>query len=374
MAVLKIIVVILLILAVAITILIAYARYRLHHVKDKGDLQASLNKQVQKHLNRQRAYGVAVGVCKDGRCFTEGYGSLQKDKQIPPDEHNLFELASTSKLFTTCLLQILCDKGKVHLDDKIADLLRNQVTLPPIASHTTVRQLATHTSGFPRLPQYLLDKMKDETNPYKDLTQQDLYNYLKTCTGKKKEGVFEYSNFGMGLLGHILGLIADSDYEQAVKKELLQPLGMKNTTVTINSEAAQYIAQGYDATGNPAPIWTDNVLTGAGSFLSNIADVMLFIRANIDEMHPLYPMLSKTHPDPLRPGNGLGWLLPGSDQQFMGNNAILWHNGMAGGYASFLAIDKGSKTGIILLSNKSVDVTGLGNVLMRVANTQSWKD
>ena len=374
MKALKVFGIILLVLLAIAAVLFFYVRYRLHNVRDQGNLEASLDKQAQKLMAKEKAYGFVIGVYKGGRSFTKGYGGLLQGKSASPDEGSIFELASTSKLFTTSLLQILCDRGVVHLDDRIADLLHDQISLPPAAANTTLRHLATHTSGFPALPQSLIDKMKDEANPYKDLKTQDLYDYLKTCAGKKPEGDFEYSNFGMGLLGHILGLKAGSSYEEAVQRELLRPLGMSHTFVTIDSSMAGNIVQGHNESGNPAPVWTDTVLTGAGSFLSNASDMLLFIRANLDKQHPLYPTLAKTHAQQADGRGGLGWMRADGYDRFFGNQNMLWHNGMAGGYASYIAIDIVSGAGIILLSNKAMDVSSDGSMLMRMVNTQSWKD
>jgi serine-type D-Ala-D-Ala carboxypeptidase/endopeptidase len=370
---LKIAGIILLILLAIAAVLFFYFRYRLHHVKDRGNLEASLDKLVQKSIAKEPGYGLVVGVYKGGRSYVKGYGSVLKGHSEPPDSNSIFQLASTSKLFTTSLLQILCDRGIVHLDDKIADLLRDRVTLPPVAANTTLRHLATHTSGFPRVPQSLLDKMKNEENPYSDLRTEDLYNYLKTCEGKKPEGNFDYSNLGVGLLGHILALKTGSTYEEAVRRELLRPLGMKHSFVTIDSDDAANIIQGYNEEGNPAPIWTDTVLTGAGSFLSNASDMLLFIRANVDKNHPLYQTLAKTHAPQFDGKTGLGWMFPDGFQEFLGGESLLWHNGMVGGYASYIGIDTVSGAGIIMLSNRSKDITGDGIVLMRIVNTQSWK-
>jgi D-alanyl-D-alanine-carboxypeptidase/D-alanyl-D-alanine-endopeptidase len=374
MGVLRVIGIVVLVLIVVVVAILLFARHRMNNVKDKGNLEASLDKQAQRSLAKGRAYGIVIGVYKDGRSFTKGYGTLVKGEGVPPDGSSIFELASTSKLFTTTLLQILVDRGVLRLEDKIADLLREQVAVHSSAANTTLRQLATHTSGFPSLPQSFLEKMTDETNPYKDLTTGDLYDYLKTCDGKKPEGRFEYSNFGMGLLGHILAVKAGGNYEEAVQRELLRPIGMTQTFVTIDSSAASRIAQGYDASGNPTPVWTDTVLTGAGSFLSSASDMLLFIRANVDKTHPLYPTLAKTHVQQPGCDGGLGWMLPESTDKFMGNKAVVWHNGMAGGYASYIAVDTASGAGVIVLTNKSVDITSLGALLMRMVNTQSWKE
>ena len=372
MKALKIIGIVVLVIVAIVGALVLYARYRINHPKDGGDLEALLDKKGERFYVNDRGYCLVLGVYKDGRSFIKGYGTVQKGQHILPDSNSTFELASTSKLFTTTLLQILCDRGVVRLDDKIADLLRDKVTLPPAAANTTLRQLATHTSGFPSLPQAMMEKMKDERNPYKDLKTQDLYDYLKTCADKKSEGNFEYSNFGMGLLGHILALKAGMSYEQAVKQEVLQPLGMNHTFVTVDS-SARNIVQGYDEAGKPAPVWTDTVLTGAGSFLSNAADMLLFIRANVDRHNPMYATLAKTHVPQSGGKTGLGWIMPDGFDKFAGNKAVVWHNGMAGGYASYIGIDTVSGNGVVVLSNKAVDVTSEGQLLMRAVNTQSWK-
>lgn len=373
MKALKIFVITLAIIVVIATAFFFYARYRLNNVKDNANLEASLDKKVQKLRAKKGDYGMAIGVYKAGRTFTRGYGCQLKGTSTPPDQNSIFELASSSKLFTTSLLQIFSDRGTVHLDDKIANLLDDKILLPSSATNTTLRHLATHTSGFPTLPQSLIDKMTDDSNPYKDLKTQDLYDYLTNCVGKKPEGKYEYSNFGMGLLGHILALKGGDDYENVVQRELLKPLKMIHTFVTIDSNNAKNIIQGYDETGNPTPVWTDKVLTGAGSFLSSVSDMLLFIRANVDKTHPLYKTLSKTHAQQYEGGTGLGWMLPDGFDNFFGNKTTLWHNGMAGGYASYIAIDPVNETGIVILSNQSIDISTDGSMLMRLVNTQSWK-
>lgn len=183
-----------------------------------------------------------------------------------PDSLSIFELASTSKLFTTATLQLLVDEGQLKLDDKIQTILTDKVKVSPLSENTTVLHLATHLSGFPSLPNSFMVKMNDEKNPYKDLEIQDLYDYLKTCEAKQADANFEYSNFGMGLLGHLLEVRCGIRYEKLVTQKLLDPLQMKYTFITVDSINQKHIVQGYDENGNPSPIWIDNVLTGAGSF------------------------------------------------------------------------------------------------------------
>jgi len=80
----------------------------------------------------------------------------------------------------------------------------------------TLADLATHTSGLPRLPTNLAPK--DMSNPYADYTVQQLYDFLSHYELPRDIGAqYEYSNLGAGLLGHALALRAKMSYEALVR-------------------------------------------------------------------------------------------------------------------------------------------------------------
>lgn len=374
MKILKMIGIVLVIIVIIFILLISYAKYRLDNIKDKGDLAKLVDTEAEKFIDEGKSNGLVIGIVKNGQVYLKGYGTIKKGESIVPDSKTIFELASTSKLFTTSTLQILSDNNLINMDERIQDVLNDKITLPKVAQNTTLIHLATHTSGFPALPNTFLIKMTDTTNPYKDLVTQDIYDYLIQSEGKKPEGKFEYSNFGMGLLGHLLEIKTNKNYEQLVKETLLSPLEMNNTFITIDSLRNYNIAQGYNENDQPTPIWIDNVLTGAGSFLSNGEDMIKFIKANLKEDDSsLSNSLIKSQKKVNNCDNGLGWLFPDFFDRFMGEKNIVWHNGMAGGYSSYIAIDRINNFGIIVLSNKSIDVTLFGMTLARYTRTQSWK-
>ena len=351
-----------------------FIKFKSTNIEDKKNLERSIDIQVTQFIAKGNAYGVVVGVVKDDKVYLKGFGTTEKGKNILPDSTTIFELASTSKLFTTSTLQLLIDEDELKLDDPIKNLLNGKVTFPANAQKTTLRHLATHRSGFPSLPNSFIAKMTDDSNPYKDLVTQDIYDYLKSCEGKKAEGIFDYSNFGMGLLGHLLELKTDVKYEQLVKEKLLKPLGMTQTFVTVKPVHQSKIIQGYDENGNPTPVWTDHVLTGAGSFLSNGNDMVKFVKANLNERaSPISKSLLATHHQQFGGETGLGWILPSHIDKILGNENIVWHSGMSGGYSSFIALDKVNNYGLFVLTNKSIDATKIGMKLTVKVRTQSWK-
>lgn len=354
--------------------LLGFIRYKSTHVKDHKNLEASIDKKVMQFMEGGYSYGMVVGVVKNGTSYIKGFGTSESGTVICPDSNTIFELASSSKLFTTSILQIMADNGDLKLNDKILPILASKVSVAASAQNTTLLHLATHQSGFPSLPASFLSKMTNLDNPYKDLVVADLYDYLKTCIDKKPEGHFEYSNFGLGLLGHLMILKSGKDFEVLVKERLLNALGMKSTFITLDGSNSKNIIQGYDDLGVRAPIWTDHVLTGAGSFLSNATDMVKFIRANLnEEQSPVSASLLKTQTKVEGCKTGLGWMLPDSFDKLVGSENIVWHNGMAGGYASFIAVDRINNYGLVILSNKAVDVTTLGMKLVLATRTQSWK-
>ena len=363
-------------LALGIISFLAYRYYGNRNIKDTKNLEEIIEKVGTKYVNENGNVGLVVGVVKGDRFYIKGFGKTNKENGTPPDAQTIFELASIGKTFTTSAAQILVDRNEISFDDTIDKYLNSKVKLCEQARNFTLRQLAAHTSGLPSFPESFVPKIKDELNPYKDLTVQDLYDYLADCGGIRKSGSYEYSNLGMGVLGHVLEIKTGKSYETIVKDEIINKLEMRNTTITLSEEQKKLLAQGYNTQGNPNPVWEDNVLTGAGSFLSNAEDIVKFIKANFDEnQSDVSKSLLKTHERQFGGETGLGWHYYSGFVNFLTDESeTIWHNGMAGGYASFIALNKKNKSGVIVLSNTTNDVTTLGIRLNFMAKNVSFSE
>ena len=100
----------------------------------------------------------------------------------------------------------------------------------------TLEDLARHRSGLPRLPANL-NASTDPLNPYAQYSVKQLYEFLSSYTLPRDIGAsFEYSNLGVGLLGHVLSLAAGKDYETLIRTRICLPLGMKDTVITLSPE------------------------------------------------------------------------------------------------------------------------------------------
>lgn len=309
---------------------------------------------VDERVRTKRAMGVVVSVLERGRpprTFTAGISGVSG---LSLDGNTVFEIGSITKAFTGALLADMVARGEVKLDDPIAKYLPKTVRVPSRNGHQiTLLDLATQSSGLPRLPDNL--KPADVANPYADYSVAQLYDFLSRYTLTRDPGEkYEYSNLGVGLLGHVLSLRAGKSYEDLLVERILNPLGMNDTRITLTPSMKSRMAQGFDAQGTPAHTWDLAVLAGAGALKSTANDMLKFLAANLDSTSvPLGKVLAQARVprhDADRPGNsvGLGWHLV----DVYGTPAT-WHNGGTGGFRTFIGMDEARHRGVIVLTNST---------------------
>lgn len=279
----------------------------------------------------------------------------------PVDDRTRFEIGSITKTFTGLLLAQRVLAGDLALDTPVPRLL------PPGAAPgltrdgkaVTLGQLATHTSGLPRLPGNL--DPADRTNPYADYDGTRLVDVLAaTPLARDPPAAYEYSNFGMGLLGYALTW-RDGGYGKVVRERVLSPLGMHETGIDLSrGDVATRQAEGHDRDLAPVPAWTFDALAGAGALRSSAHDMAIYLRAAMrPEAGTLGPAfrLAET---PLVAGPnaatrvGLAWHVTTRE-----GRTLTWHNGATYGFASMLAFDGERGEGVVVLGNAAISVDDL---------------
>lgn len=303
--------------------------------------------------------GIVIGLLEaDGtrRVVTVG--------DAPYDGRTLFEIGSITKVFTGILLAEMAARGEVRLDQPVVELLPADVTVPS-RSGRQIRlvDLSTHSSGLPRMPDNFTPG--DPGNPYADYTPARLYDFLRRHELRRDIGAAaEYSNVGVGLLGHALARRAGTTYEALVTTRILEPLGLTSTRITLSADDTARLAPGHDARGRRVPNWDlADAFAGAGALRSSTDDMLTFLAANL-RPPPEGSTLGRairsaqtshfTGPDGR--GGGLGWGL----SRLKGERNILTHAGGTGGYLTFVAVDPGRRLGVVVLSNQVPDVARLG--------------
>lgn len=322
-------------------------------VPDDTEIRDILEQRVGDDRDR---IGIVVGVIEpEGRRIV-AYGSTGGAEPRPIGAETVFEIGSVTKVFTSLLLADMVERGEVALDDPISDYLPTAVSVPERGGRSiTLVDLATHTSGLPRLDPGMAPA--DMSNPYVDYAVEQLYAFLSSYELTRDIGAqYEYSNVGAGLLGHVLALAAGADYEALVLERITEPLGMDSTAVTLTPGMRARLATGHDIRREPVPNWDLPTLAGAGALRSTAEDMLAFLALHLGlETSPLTPgaqlMHSVTRPAGQAGSIALGWhVTPGSEAD------IVWHNGGTGGYRSFVGYDAQARVGIVALTNLSTPI------------------
>lgn len=320
-------------------------------------VQSILNQQV----TAKKTAGIVVGLLDaDGsrRILTAGKADNQ---DVVLDGNTVFEIGSITKTFTTSLLADMVARGEVQLSTPVQALLPASVKVPSRnGREITLLDLATVSSGLPGMPNNF--KPADRSNPYADYSVQQMYDFLSGHTLTRDIGSkYEYSNLGMGLLGHALALKAGRSYFDLLNERILTPLGMGDTEIILSARLERRLALGHNQAGTIVPNWDLPTLAGAGALRSSVNDMFKFLAANLDSTsRPLGPVLAATHPPRTETGNpamkvGMGWHIVTTPAA-----TITWHNGGTGGYRTFMGFDRARRIGIVVLSNSAISVDDVG--------------
>jgi len=196
--------------------------------------------------------------------------------------------------------------------------------------------------------------MPNNYNP--EYSAEQTYEFLSNYTLTRDPGAkYEYSNFGAGLLGQVLALRADSDYETLLRERITKPLGMTHTAMQLTPEMKANLIAGYGS-GLKAPSVEISALKGAGAIRSNVDDMLIFLAANMGLIEsPLRPAMKKmlSVRRAVLPGVqiAIGWHIA---------NGVVCHNGGTFGYHAFVGFEPHRKAGVVVLSNSSAFTDDLG--------------
>lgn len=307
---------------------------------------------LKQRVADRRSTGLVVGLLEpDGSTRVLAWGEPGPG-QPPLDAGSVLEIGSITKVFTAALLADMARRGEVALDDPVQKYLPAGVTMPTRGGRPiTLAMLSEQTSGLPRLPSNL--KPVDGSNPYADYTVPQLYEFLSGYTLPRDPGErYEYSNLGVGLLGHVLALRAGRSYEELLRERIWAPLGMSSTAITLTPQLRARLALGHGPGGTVVPGWDIPTLAGAGAIRSTVADLLRFMAAQLHPGRgPLEQAMALTHAERASAGSpemgiGLGWHLRHRD-----GDDIVWHNGGTGGYRSFAGFRPASRTAVVVLTN-----------------------
>ena len=271
-----------------------------------------LDKFTEEYCRNQPFYGNIRVTSHGNVVYRKSVGYADRDRGIHLNEDSRFTLYSLSKPFCAIALLLLRDRG-------LADIDRHPGEYVPEAAQAdarvTLRQMLHHTSGLPDFEQN-----PDFRRKYAPARLEDLREHVKILCGEYPM-CFEpgtsamYCNVNFTLCALAVENIAGMPYPEFLRKEVLEPFGMKTALVDRQGLILPDRVQGYDRDGEklrPVPVSYD-WLYGAGDLIGSEKDVYCLHDA-IRERKLLKP---ETWDEILTPSplNGMG----------MGCTVSVWH-------------------------------------------------
>lgn len=219
--------------------------------------------------------GCAVGVSRAGQpVLSRAYGMANLEYGVPNTPETIFESGSVAKQFTSAVLVLLQQDGKLSLDD---DIRKHLPEVPDFGKKITIRNLLTHTSGL--RDQWGLLSLKGSPPG----SQVHTLPLILDLVAHQKSLNFEpgaeylYSNTGYALAAVIVSRVSGMPFATFSQERLFKPLGMTNTqwrddfTRVVKNRATAY--DGNPRTGFRMDMPFTNV-HGNGGLLTTVGDML----------------------------------------------------------------------------------------------------
>ena len=246
-----------------------------------------IDKIYKEYAEQNHFPGLVYGIVVDGKLVhtgSIGYTNL-KDKTEATSKSD-FRIASMSKSFTALAILKLRDEGKLKLDDPAylyIPEMKGIKYLTKDASPITIRNLLTHSAGFP------------EDNPWGDRqlanTDEQLIDlYKKGLSFSNDPGLgYEYSNLGFATLGYIIKKVSGKSYQEYITENILKPLGMTHTYYEYDSVPKELLAHGYRWIDNhwvEQPMLHDGSYGAMGGMITTIEDYSKYVALHLAAWPP----------------------------------------------------------------------------------------
>jgi CubicO group peptidase (beta-lactamase class C family) len=312
--------------------------------------------------------GLAIAVVKDDSVvFAKGYGVRRLGTHDSVDTHTLFANASTTKAFTSFVVQLLADDGKLRLDAPVVTYMPAlHLSDPRATREITIADLLSHRTGLPESDFIWYE----DTSSFPEILRRQGYVPFNAPVRSH----FEYQNITYALAGEIAAQRAGTTWEKLVDSRILSPLGMHETfTGTPDENAHRNIAFAHDYVNDTVRVIprykTDNIAP-AGAMYSSVSDMAIWMRFLLDSARlggkrvlsargyadlfaphilvdekQFYPTAKLTHPR--FQAYGQGWFLEDYRGEF-----VAFHTGSIDGMVAIVGLIPERRLGVVIFANR----------------------
>ncbi|MCZ6834812.1 MAG: serine hydrolase, partial [Planctomycetota bacterium] len=302
--------------------------------------------------------GMAIAVMLDGEMvLAHGFGlaDVESGRAVTPE--TIFAIGSSTKAFTSTLVGMMIDDGKMQWDDPMTSfvpLFDLQVDSDDPDAVVTVRDALSHRSGFARMGVLWAAGTSSADMIFKTASKAE-----PVAPFRKK---FYYNNVMYLAAGTAAARTGDTDWDTMVRERLLEPLGMNDSNTSVTEAMSDprlslgYIWNETRENFKRLPMRHLDAIGPAGSINSNVLDMAHWVQFQLDRgVYQGNRLISEErHQDTwttqidLAPsiGYGLGWFL----QEWEGQ-PVVEHGGNIDGFGAQVALLPESNLGYVLLTN-----------------------
>jgi CubicO group peptidase (beta-lactamase class C family) len=318
--------------------------------------------------------GMAIAVVhRDQVVYTKGFGVKKLGGADPIDPHTLFPIGSTSKAFTSALVALLADAGKLRWADPVIDHVPAfEMYDPWVTRAFMIEDLMAQRSGMSPYAGDLLAVIGYDAS----YIQAQIRHMQPVSSFRSR---FGYVNNLFLVAAEVIKRHTGMTWQEAVQHRLFAPLGMTESSIGLPAYrsaanaafshkmlAGQVTAIAMDA---PSLGWA-YTYSPAGGVNSTVVDMAKWLRMHlgqgmfegtrlISEANMLVVHSPKTAIEP-QPQNPLAHTTLGSTQAFYCEGwvysaahpyPVIWHNGDTGGIHAVVGFIPAAQLGMVVLTN-----------------------
>ena len=300
--------------------------------------------------------GTIVAVSLHGHRYFFPYGKAT-DAGAPITRETVMEIGSCTKTFTTTLFALAINRNQIAPDAPAQKYMPEGHTLR--ARQLTPLELADFTSGMSDDPTNLPRGLQQRSIEH--YTVRDFLTWASNYQPRTQlPAPYKYSNAGIGLLSYLVATATGKTWEEQLNSEILESLGMNDTTLRPTPEQQKRLAQGHNRAGQDAPRWPVYAWYAAGGLRSTAHDMISFGEAYLGHNEVNGKPVSAELTAAMQLAQKPIFTMPSGNKQAMawvndvrGGTPVILKNGGTAGFGSGIVICPAKDAAIFIGMNQA---------------------
>jgi len=250
---------------------------------------------VQKLIDDEKVAGVVTIIARRGKVAQfETYGMMDREAKRPMRKDTIFRIYSMTKPITSTAVMMLCDEGKLKLDDPVSRYLPELEGMKTAEGNAaaksremSVRDLLRHTSGLPNNATVDGIFRREGVKRISECTLKQCVENLHRVPLRSEPGTEWYYSIATDVLARLVEVASGKPFDEFLTERIFEPLGMKDTGFVVPAEKLDRFAVNYGPKPGGGLRMTDAPATsrftrrpkffsGGGGLVSTATDYMRF--------------------------------------------------------------------------------------------------